>query len=88
MCSAPQIQMDTKCQYWSAPEEEPECEHKVEDSEVPLCSVGAAEEEDPFGMPFGGGGGFGESSAFSDDGGVDTTITAEEDAALGDNDSL
>lgn len=41
--------------------DEPACESKMEDTAVPLCSLGADESDDPFGSgAFGaGGGGFG-----------------------------
>ena len=78
------VNMETKCQYFGVKEEdeEPECTGGKSEPEepgveaVPLCSLGASEDSDPFG-----------ASAF---GGmpppvaptVDHTITTTEDAAL------
>lgn len=68
------VNMDTKCQYFGVKQEdeEPACESKVEDSAVPLCSLGSDDSADPFG--------FLASSPAAP--AVDQTISTAEDEAL------
>merc|ERR1719158_1694271 len=68
------VNMEGKCQYFGAPaeeDEEPACEGTVDDSPVPLCSVGGG---DAAASPFGAAAGFGSGggdSGFSTSDAVD-----------------
>ena len=78
------VNMDGKCPYWGGPEEEePACESKAEETAVPLCTLGAAEETtNPFGASSFGSSSFGMSQPGMSAAPVDQTITPEEDAAI------
>lgn len=76
------VNMDGKCPYWGGSEEEEHaCESKAEDTAVPLCTVGNADESNPFSSasPFG----VSPSLPMMPAGDfVDQTITPEEDKAI------